>query len=650
MQYTEYHVNTLVLGSGAAGLNAALQLRRKGFDDLVILTESLDAGTSINTGSDKQTYYKLSLYGQDDDSPTRMAESLYCGGAMDGDIAMIESALSLRCFYNLLDLGIEFPQDAFGQLPGYKTDHDPRRRATSIGPYTSQSMCRVLIDELRRRNTKFVENRIAIRLLCLPQSDGNSHEKIGGVFCVNLSQPLENCLELYICNNLVFATGGPGGLYRDSVYPKVHIGGIGLALEVGTLAQNLAESQFGLASTAFRWNVSGTYMQVLPRFISTQHDGKSDPREFLHEFLVGRVKNGDGIFDLIFKKGYQWPFDAAKIEGSSLIDLAVYTECVKKRRRVFLDYRTNSDKLDFTMLGDEAREYLEKSGAIFGTPFDRLQKMNPIAVELYRSHGINLETDPLEITVCAQHNNGGLCVGPWWESPNIENLFVAGEVAGAHGIARPGGSALNSGQVAGFRIAEFLSHMRQMDDKTNMVPSEIIQREIACLESFYIDNWQNERNKLQARMSDHGSAFVDLDGLNRAAVEAMEQVEHLYFSLDNRRTGPQNAADWAESIRTRQLCLAHAVYLEAVKQAVKTNGSRGSRICRSANYDENDKRSFIPENMELRNKIQMAYVEISDEKLEIKISERIRRPIPETDAWFETAWADFRNGKIYDTK
>ncbi|MEI3005034.1 MAG: FAD-binding protein [Victivallales bacterium] len=73
--------------------------------------------------------------------------------------------------------------------------------------------------------------------------------------------------------NTVFATGGPGGLYETSVYPKVHTGAIGLALEAGAKARNLAESQFGLASIKFRWNVSGSYMQVLPRFISTDRDG-----------------------------------------------------------------------------------------------------------------------------------------------------------------------------------------------------------------------------------------------------------------------------------------------------------------------------------------------------------------------------------------
>src|SRR5690606_27676892 len=80
-----HRVHTLVVGSGAAGLNAAVQLRASGIEDLLILTEGLSKGTSINTGSDKQTYYKLSLCGDSPDSPRELVETLYAGGGMHGD-------------------------------------------------------------------------------------------------------------------------------------------------------------------------------------------------------------------------------------------------------------------------------------------------------------------------------------------------------------------------------------------------------------------------------------------------------------------------------------------------------------------------------------------------------------------------------------
>ena len=52
-------VDTLVVGSGAAGFNAACRIRQLSEKTVAIVTEEVLFGTSRNTGSDKQTYYKL---------------------------------------------------------------------------------------------------------------------------------------------------------------------------------------------------------------------------------------------------------------------------------------------------------------------------------------------------------------------------------------------------------------------------------------------------------------------------------------------------------------------------------------------------------------------------------------------------------------
>jgi hypothetical protein len=55
--------------------------------------------------------------------------------------------------------------------------------------------------------------------------------------------------------------------------------------------------------------------------------------------------------------------------------------------------------------------------------------------------------------------------------------------------------------------------------------------------------------------------------------------------------------------------------------------------------------SFLPENTDFRAKVQETVVE--DGK--VKQSWVKCRPIPESNLWFETAWADFRAGKIYES-
>ena len=175
---------------------------------------------------------------------------------------------------HLVNLGMPFPRDEYGQFFGYQTDNDPRPRATSIGPYTSREMCLVLLKRVRELGIQIREGEDVIQLLTNGEDDRKR-----AVGAIVMKQ--DSSLAAYGAENIVFAVGGPGGLYKTSVYPEVHTGAIGLALMVGAKAQNLPESQYGLASTKFRWNVSGTYMQAIPRFISTDADGLSEEREFM---------------------------------------------------------------------------------------------------------------------------------------------------------------------------------------------------------------------------------------------------------------------------------------------------------------------------------------------------------------------------------
>ena len=165
--YRQITVNTVVVGSGAAGFNAADRLWMLGQHDVAIVTEHVKAGTSRNTGSDKQTYYKLTLSGGDPDSVREMAETLFSGECVDGDIALCEAALSAQGFLRLAELGVPFPKNRYGEYVGYKTDHDPRRRATSVGPYTSRRMTEALEKSVNEKKIPIFDRMQVIRILSL---------------------------------------------------------------------------------------------------------------------------------------------------------------------------------------------------------------------------------------------------------------------------------------------------------------------------------------------------------------------------------------------------------------------------------------------------------------------------------------------------
>ena len=444
-------------------------------------------------------------------------------------------------------------------------------------------------------------------------------------------------------------------MYKNSVYPVSQSGASGLAFEAGVRGRNLTEWQYGLASVRPRWNVSGTYMQVLPRVFSTEADG-TDEKEFLLDFF-GNVPE---MLSRLFLKGYQWPFDVRKVEsGSSVIDILVYLES-RKGRKVWLDYRKNpaDGAFSFDELEPEAREYLKKAGACFGTPIERLRHMNQPAVDFYLDKGVDLTAEPLEIALCAQHNNGGLAVDCWWQT-NLEGFFAAGEAAGSHGVYRPGGSALNAGQVGSTRAAQYIAACRKGNcDESNGIrlAKEALDRLDRLADAVLIsrdgqsaDSRRDARkilSEIAADMSVCGAAIRDVRRIEeqiRKDKDLLETLENAVFVKDGKELR------WF--FRLRDTLISQIMYLSAMKDYAEQGGkSRGSAL-----YTDpvNGRRPYpeLPEEFIFSvddgsrgNMIQ----EISWDGGECRTEWRTVHPIPEDDDFFENVWRTYReNGNVY---
>ena len=634
-QYQVYEFDAVVVGTGAAGYNAACRIMADGRKSVAIVTEGINTGTSRNTGSDKQTYYKLGLGGDSPDSVRTMAENLFAGGSVDGDNALCEAALSARCFMRLAELGVPFPTNRYGEYIGYKTDHDPYARATSAGPLTSKFMTEALQKEADRLNIPVFDDLLAVEVL---KDEGG----VCGLLCLNKK---DGSFCVFCCGSIVLATGGPAGIYADSVYPHCHTGSTGLALDAGVSLQNMTEWQFGLASVNPRWNVSGTYMQVLPRFLSVGEDGVS--REFLSDFFSDPYE----ALNAVFLKGYQWPFDSRKVlAGSSVIDLLVYRESVRKKRKVYLDYTQNPfglEKIDYARLAAEVREYLQKADACFGTPIERLKKMNRPAIELYRSKGLDITQAPLEIALCAQHNNGGIAVDLWWQTA-LPGLFAAGECAGTHGISRPGGSALNAGQVGSLRAAQFIGagNRRSADTAAfRAAAKEAITRHGAFCRSV-LQNENTVTTAIQAaqrRMSDCGGAIRDCDRMEQAMAQIYAELQAL-----EHRVGVRDAANLYRAYKLKDLLTVQYAVLGAMVDFRKTVGTtRGSALYQDK---AGTLRDGLEELFRFRQEVGAAdrVQEVRLENGALCISWRPVRPLPAGDDFFENIWRQYReNQNIY---
>ncbi|HOF19115.1 MAG TPA: oxidoreductase, partial [Phycisphaerae bacterium] len=376
----------------------------------------------------------------------------------------------------------------------------------------------------------------------------------------------------------------------------------------------------------------------------------------------------------IFLKGYQWPFDAQRITDhqSSLIDMAVHVETVVRGRRVWMDFLRNpagprgwgAFRLD--ALGAEALDYLRATGAMQKTPLERLRHMNPPAIEIYAENGIDLAREPLEIAVCAQHQNGGFCVDKWWRS-NLAGTFVIGEMAGTHGVKRPGGSALNAGQVGAMRAAEYIACAAPAAAPAPAATRAAVREGVAALlaepvfmqaraargKSAARPTPAEAMDEIRVRMTRCGAHLRSQSAARKALDDALRQYRDLH---ENGMKLPTPKA-LRDAVGTLQQCLTHVAMLKAICGLFERGaGSRGSHCILADDGIEMHPKlldpetgkpyRFRPENESLRNSILcVRYDERAADLFALR--DEAPRPVPNRQIAFEPAWTEYREGTIF---
>ncbi|GAB9039328.1 FAD-binding protein [Escherichia coli] len=654
VDYPIWQVDALVVGSGAAGLRAAVELKRRQ-QNVLIATAGLYMGTSACSGSDKQTLFTAATAGNGDNF-TKLAEALASGGAMDHDTAYVEAVGSLHTLGGLQYLGLELPEDRYGAILRYQTDHDEAGRATSCGPRTSRLMVKVLLEEVQRLAIPVLTSATVIKLL--HQRDENGEDRVAGAILATGHRAHNPWgLAIVTAPNVVLATGGPGELYRDSVYPHKCFGSLGLALEEGLTLTNLTESQFGIGTprSTFPWNLSGTYVQVIPYIYSVDAEGNE------YNFLADYYRTTQELASNIFRKGYQWPFHATRVMdfGSSLLDMAVAQE-QQSGRQVFMDFNRNPEAvpgdLPFSLdrLDDDVRAYLENNDALAPSPIERLQRMNPLSISLYKMHGYDLTTQPLQFAMNNQHMNGGIEVDIWGQT-SLPGCFAVGEVAGTHGVTRPGGAALNAGQVFAVRLARFIGCTQKRNIDGDI--AQLVAPTLASIREIITQAHDNGtgmplsvvREKIQARMSDHAGFICHADKVRRATRDALLLSEF----VQRHGLAIKHVGEVAELFMWRHMALTSAAVLTQLTHYIDAGGgSRGARIIldRDGNSIPQTRNGFCD-----AWRFRSERTEDKKDKLLIHYCNGIfhvrETPVREfpiiRGIWFEKNWPGFLNGTIY---
>jgi succinate dehydrogenase/fumarate reductase flavoprotein subunit len=381
-------------------------------------------------------------------------------------------------------------------------------------------------------------------------------------------------------------------------------------------------------------------------------DARGNERNFLADYY----RTTQELASNVFRKGYQWPFHATRALnfGSSLVDLAIVKE-TQAGRTVFMDFNRNplpvpgDAEFDLARLDPDVRAYLKNAGALLEKPLDRLRKMNPLSIELYKRYKYDITRDPLEFAVNNQHMNGGLAVDGWGAT-SLDGCYAVGEAAGTHGVTRPGGAALNAGQVLGTRCAEHAAARRNVPlPSAPVLIDEAVARILDVLKADSPMTVKSIRKNVQDRMSDHAGVLCDAADVKRALAAARalnETIRQLGIAYSG-------APEALKALQWRQTALLSEAVLTALAFYIERGGgSRGARmICAPTGDCVPESRigmledvRFVSERAEDR--AEQIHVRF-DAGAFVHEARPIRRLNRDDKPFFERDWPDFLTGAIH---
>ena len=417
MKRSEYSV--VVIGSGAAGLYAALKLSTNINlpDGILLITKSI-------IGESNSRYAQGGIVGvihqnKGDTVDLHVEDTLKAGaGLSDEKTTRYISEISDVVINDLIDLGVNFDKDSQGNL-NYTLEaaHSYNRILHVGGDATGKGIVEALIDKVRQdSNITVLENSMAVELLV------NLEKECKGLILFN---ELTNEHELVYTSATVLATGGMGQLYKYTTNPDCATGdGIDLAYNAGAILQDLE------------------FIQFHPTALALSPNSKN-------RFLISEAVRGEGA-KLINDNGHEFMskyHDKRELAPRDIVTRAIYNE-------MNLAHSSNMF-LNATKLGRA-----------------KLQMRFPTILSRCEENGIDISTSPIPVAPAAHYSMGGVKATVAGKT-SIKGLYAIGEVAstGLHGANRLASNSLLECVACAYELADYLSF-------ANLVPPKKIDSAI----------------------------------------------------------------------------------------------------------------------------------------------------------------------------
>jgi L-aspartate oxidase len=414
--------DVVIVGSGVAGLTAALRLREH-VDKVLVVSKDV-----LNAGSTQWAQGGIAAaLGPEDTPEEHEVDTLVAGaGACDRDAVRALVTEGPEAVRELIALGTNFDHNADGELSLTREGgHHRDRIAHAGGDATGAEIQRALIAAIEAApDIEVIQHALAVDLLL--GADGN----VAGLTLHVIGEGVRDGVGAVHCRAVVLASGGLGQVFSQTTNPAVSTGdGMAIALRAGATLRDLEFVQF-----------HPTVMYLGPESRGQQP-------------LISEAVRGEGAF-LVDDDGTRF------MEGvHELADLAPRDVVAKAIMKRMIETGRPHMWLDARNLGMDASEARPSGdrGASEASVTRFWERRFPTILATTRSYGIDPITQLIPVAPACHYASGGVRTDLDGRT-DLPGLYATGEVAcsGVHGANRLASNSLLEGLVFSRRIAAVL--------------------------------------------------------------------------------------------------------------------------------------------------------------------------------------------------
>jgi L-aspartate oxidase len=494
--------DVVVVGSGVAGLTAALRCAAAGLDTVVVTKARLD------DGSTRWAQGGIAAALGDGDTPDQHLEDTLVAGAGLCDEAAVRALVTEGpdAVRRLIATGAHFDTDpASGEIELTREGgHHRRRIAHAGGDATGAEISRALVDAVRDQGLRTIENALVLDLLT--DADGRT----AGITLHVMGEGQHDGVGAVHAPTVVLATGGMGQVFSATTNPAVSTGdGVALALRAGAEVSDIEFVQF--------------HPTVL--FLGADSEGQQP--------LVSEAVRG---------------------EGAHLVDAAGVRFMVGQHELAELAPRDIVAKGIMRRMQQQGADHMLLDARHFGA--EMWEQRFPTILAACRAHGFDPVTEPIPVAPAAHYASGGVRTDLQGRT-TVPGLYACGEVActGVHGANRLASNSLLEGLVFAERIAADIAARRPWPAVAPAAPREPSLLPLIAPE---------ERAEIQRIMS-HGAGVLRSAASLAAAAAALESVyvTAVQERAGSGKTAEPGVESWETS---NLLCVARVLTAAALER------------------------------------------------------------------------------------